>query len=191
MTTLALFIGIPAAVCGLFLIVLYNGLISRKNSVENAFGAIDAQLKKRYDLIPNLISAVKTYMEHEQGLLTQLTELRTRAVSGALPEAERVRLEGDLSNALRGVMVAVENYPNLKANENFVQLQNTLYEVEAHIAAARRAYNGAVTEYNNGIEMFPSNLLAGFMRMSRKSVFEAQEVERQNVNVRELFKKAS
>lgn len=175
------------AVSVIILFVLYNSLVGRKNQVENAFGGIDAQLKKRYDLIPNIIAAVKGYMEHEKGTLLQLTELRTKAMAPGLGSDEKVDVDNQISKALRGVMVSVENYPQLKAADTFVQLQRSLNEVEEQLSAARRFYNSAVTEYNNGVEMMPTNILARIMGYQRKKVFEAAEAERQNIDVGQML----
>jgi LemA protein len=168
--------------------VLYNSLIAKKNQVDYAFSGIDVQLKKRHDLIPNLVATVRQYMEHERGLLERITELRARAISPNLPEGERMQVEAMLSTALRSLMIAVENYPNLKANENFLHLQASLNEIEEQLAAARRAYNAAVTDYNNAIEMFPTNFVASMMGLSRRTVFEATEQERATPDVAQLFK---
>ena len=179
-----------AAVAALVLLLffLYNTLIGRKNRVEMAFGGIDAQLKKRYDLIPNVVAAVKGYMEHERGTLTQLTELRTKALTAGLGTDEKVDLDNQISKALRGVMVSVEAYPQLRAADAFIQLQRSLNEVEEQLSAARRHYNSAVTDYNNTVEMMPTNILAGMMGYQRKKVFEAAEAERQNIDVGQMLK---
>ena len=171
----------------LILVLMYNSLINKKNQVENSFGGMDVQLKKRYDLIPNLISAVKTYMKHEANTLTEITELRTKALSGGISDDEKVDLDNKITSHLSGIMVAVENYPDLKASDNFIQLQRSLNEVEEQISASRRSYNAAVTDYNNGVEMFPTNLIAGVMSFKRKNVFEIPDVQRENVNVENLF----
>jgi len=173
----------------IILTIMYNGLINKKNQVENAFGGMDAQLKKRYDLIPNLISAVQVYMKHEADTLTQITELRSKAVSGQISDEEKVNIDNTITSKIGGIMVAVENYPDLKASENFNQLQRSLNEVEEQISASRRAYNAMVTLYNNGVEMFPANILAGMMKMGLKNVFEIPETQRENINVGELFNK--
>ena len=173
----------------LVIAMMYNSLINKKNQVENAFGGMDAQLKKRYDLIPNLISTVQTYMKHEADTLTQITELRAKAVSGQASDEEKVNLDNMITSKLGGIMVAVENYPDLKASENFNQLQRSLNEVEEQISASRRAYNATVTSYNNSVEMFPTNILAGIMKMQHKNVFEIPEAQRENVNVGDLFNK--
>jgi len=171
----------------LLLIMMYNSLISRKNMVENMYGSIDALLKKRVDMIPNLISAVKEYMKYEKDLLTKITEIRAEILF-TKDEDKKIDLENRLSRYLRGLMVNVENYPQLRASENFMQLQNAIKDVEEQISAARRAYNQAVTDYNNAIEMFPTNILASIMGWKRKKVFEIPEFERKNINVSEYFK---
>lgn len=178
---------IVLGVIALILILMYNSLIAKKNQVDNIFAGIDAVLKKRYDLIPNLVASVSKYMEHEKDLLEKVTELRAQASKPNISEEKKIRLDAQVTSALGGIMVAVENYPELKANENVMHLQHSLNEVEAQISAARRAYNQAVTDYNNAIEMIPTNYMAAFMRLSRKQVFEITESERQNVNVKELF----
>jgi len=175
-------------VLGLILVFMYNTLISRKNQVENIFGSVDAVLKKRFDLIPNLVSSVQQYMGHEKELLEKITKWRSQAMKSGISDETKIELDQKMSGALGSIMVAVENYPDLKANQNIMHLQRTLTEVEAQISAARRAYNQAVTDYNNAIEMFPTNIMANMMRFSRKAVFETAEHERQNVNVKELFK---
>ena len=183
--TLLIIIGIII----LILVLMYNSLINKKNQVENIFASVDTQLKKRYDLIPNLIASIQQYMEYERSILEKITELRTQAMKPNLSDEEKITLDSQMSSALGSIMVAVENYPDLKANENILQLQNTLHEVEAQIAAARRAYNQAVTDYNNALEMVPTNFMAQWMHYTRKEVFEITESERKNINVKELFDK--
>jgi len=177
------------AVLALIVVLMYNTLVARKNQVENIFAGVDAVLKKRYDLIPNLVSAVQQYMQHEKSILEKVTELRAQAIRPGLSDERKMALDKEITSALGSIMVAVENYPVLKANENIMHLQHTLAEVEAQIAAARRAYNQAVTDYNNAIEMIPTNLLANLMHYTRKTPFEISEGERENVNVAELFKR--
>ena len=169
-------------------VLLYNSLVAKKNQVINVFGTIDAMLKKRYDLLPKLISTVKTYMQHERTLLEQITEMRAKAVSGQLSDDEKVDLDNKISKTLGGIMVAVENYPDLKANQNFLQLQGSINEVEEQISAARRAYNAAVTDYNNAVEMFPTNIVASMIRYKLRKVFEISEEQRQDVDTDALFK---
>jgi LemA protein len=167
---------------------MYNSLVSKKNQVENIFASVDAVLKKRYDLIPNLVASVSKYMEHEKSLLEQVTKLRAEANKPNVSEHQKIELDAKVTSALGSIMVAVENYPELKANENMIHLQHSLNEIEEQIAAARRAYNQAVTDYNNAIEMIPTNFMASAMRYTRKEVFEIPESQRQNVDVKELFK---
>lgn len=182
-------LGIAAIITGLIIVLLYNSLIGKKNQVQNAFAGTDTLLKKRYDLIPNLISTVKTYMRHEQKTLTGIAEMRSRAVSGNLTDNEKVDLDNKLGRAMGGIMVAVENYPDLKANQIFLQLQGSFNEMEEQISAARRNYNASVTDYNNAIEMLPTSILASFMKYKPKKLFEINEKERQNVNAANLFSK--
>ena len=179
-------VGIAAAVL-IIIFLMYNSLIAKKNQVENAFASTDVMLKKRYDLIPNLVSSVKQYMQHEANLLTQVTELRAKAMSGGLSSDQAVDLNNKITQALGGIMVAVENYPELKANENFMQLQRSLNEIEEQISAARRAFNASVTSFNNSVEMFPTNIMANMMGYSRRQLFEIPESERQSPNVGNLF----
>ena len=168
-------------------ILIYNSLVSKKNQVENIFASVDTQLKKRYDLIPNLVATVSKYMEHEKSLFTEVTKLRSEANKPNLSDSQKIKLDTKISSALGSIMIAVENYPDLKADKNVMHLQGTLNEVEEQISAARRAYNQAVTDYNNAIEMIPTNIMANFMRYRRKEVFEISNGERQNINVKELF----
>lgn len=174
-------------VVGIILILMYNSLVSKKNQVENIFASVDTQLKKRYDLIPNLVASVSKYMEHEKSLLTEVTKLRAEANKPNISDEHKIALDAKVTSALGSIMIAVENYPDLKANENVMHLQRSLNEVEEQIAASRRAYNQAVTDYNNAIEMVPTNMMASAMNYRRKEVFEITEGERQNVNVKELF----
>lgn len=178
---------IVLAVVVLASFVIFNSLIQKKNQVTNVFATIDALLKKRYDLIPNLVASVKNYMEHERGTLTEITELRARATSGNLSDNEKVALENKMAKLMSGIRVAVESYPDLKANQNFLQLQAALNEVEEQLSAARRAYNAAVTDYNNALEMIPSNIFASMMNYKPKTVFEAAAEEKKNVDVNSLF----
>ena len=174
-------------VVALILVLMYNSLVAKKNQVENIFASVDTILKKRYDLIPNLVASVSKYMEHEKSLLEEVTKLRAQANKPNISDEKKIELDAKVSSALGSIMIAVENYPELKANENVMHLQHTLHEVEEQISAARRAYNQSVTDYNNAIEMVPTNFMASFMSYSRKQVFEIVETERKNVDVKELF----
>jgi LemA protein len=169
------------------IIVLYNNIIGRKNNLENAFGSIDAQLKKRYDLIPNIISSVMKYMEHEKNLLETITKLRTRALESNVDNDEKIEIDKEMNKAIKSLLIAVENYPDLKASSNFINLQKTLYEVESQISAARRNYNSAVTLYNNSLEMFPSSIIAKQINYQRKKVFEIPDEQRSNLDVDKML----
>jgi len=171
----------------LTLVLIYNSLVAKKNQVENIFASVDTVLKKRYDLIPNLVASVSKYMEYEKGLLEDVTKLRADANKPNISDEQKIALDAKVSSALGSIMIAVENYPDLKANENVIHLQRTLNEIEEQISAARRAYNQAVTDYNNALEQIPTNFMASAMAYKRKEVFEIVEAERKNVNVKELF----
>jgi LemA protein len=170
-------------------VLIYNSLIWKKNQVLNVFGTIDALLKKRYDLIPNLVATVRGYMQHERTLLSEVTEMRARALSEGISDDQKVDLDNAMTKALGRVMVAVENYPDLKASENFMHLQRTLTELEEQISAARRAYNAAVTDYNNAVEMFPTNIVASMMNYKRRTFFEISEKEREGIDAGEHFRR--
>lgn len=137
-------------------VVVYNLFIKRKNLVQEAWSGIDVQLKRRYNLIPNLVETVKGYRKHESEVLAKLTRQRT----GSAEVAERGEKESEISHALQNLLAVAEDYPDLKANENFLDLQNSLDEIEEHIQQARRYYNGAVRNFNTLVESFPSNLIA-------------------------------
>lgn len=184
---MALIVAGVVVVVLLVVIGMYNSLIGKRNNVENAFASIDTILKKRYDLIPNLVAAVKQYMEHERGLLENVTALRAKAMSGSISSDEAITLNNEINKAMGGIMVAVENYPDLKANQNFMDLQRSLNEVEEQLSAARRAFNAAVTDFNNAVEMFPTNIMAGMMHYTRRQLFEILETERENPDVKSLF----
>ncbi|MFK5938934.1 MAG: LemA family protein [Sulfurimonas sp.] len=169
------------------LILMYNSLVAKKNQVQNIFASVDTQLKKRYDLIPNLVASVSKYMEHEKSTLEEITKLRAEANKPNISDNQKIALDAKITSALGSIMIAVENYPDLKANENVMHLQRSLNEIEEQIAAARRAYNQAVTDYNNALEQIPTNFMASMMNYQKKQVFEITESERKNVNVKELF----
>jgi LemA protein len=153
---------------------LYNGLVRLRNQVKNAWSQIDVQLKRRHDLIPNLVETAKGYMKHERETLERITEARSRAM-GARSMGERARAEEDLGRALNQFLLVVENYPDLKANQNFLALQEELTSTENRIAFARQAYNDAVMTYNNKIQMFPSNLMANLFNFRGEEFFEIEE----------------
>jgi len=176
-----------AGVIVLLLVLIYNNLVGKKNQVANAFSSIDVLLKKRFDLIPNLTKTVKRYMQHESDVLTQVTDMRTKALSGHMTDAETVDMDQKVSSALGKIMLVAENYPELKASETFVNLQASLNEVEEQISAARRAYNASVKDYNNALEMFPSNMVARLMGYQEKVFFEIDAREAQPLDVGQLL----
>ncbi len=151
----------------------YNGLVRFRNEVKNAWAQIDVQLKRRYDLIPNLVETVKGYMQHERGTLEAVTKARNIAQQAASAGAgERGKAEGELSSALARLMVVVESYPDLKANQNFLALQEELTSTENKISFSRQYYNDSVLKYNNQTQMFPSNLVAGMTGFKASEFFE-------------------
>lgn len=164
-------------------ILMFNTLISRKNMVSQASGSIDAMLKKRYDLIPNLIRVVERYMRYEGKLLVDLTGLRTKAISGPLGDEQKVAVDNEISKTARRIMAIAENYPGVKSSEGFLHLQGSLNEVEEQISAARRFYNSAVMEYNNAVEKFPLCLIATLMGYKQKPMFEIAEEARKPLMV--------
>jgi len=187
MNSSAIIMLVAAALAVIIVVVLFNTMVGRRNRVQFAFAGIDTMLKKRFDLIPNLISAVERYMKHERETLTELTTLRAKAVAGGLATDELVKMDNQLTSALRSVFAMAENYPQLRASDNFLQLQGALNETEEQIAASRRAYNAAVTDYNNGCGMFPLSVVAGLMGCRPLAWFEISDAERRNINVKELW----
>src|SRR5438132_9619745 len=166
---------IIVAVIVVFLISVYNGLIQRRLRIDEAFAQIDVQLKRRHDLIPNLVNAVKGYMDFEQDVLTKVTEARANAIAaGAQGPAQQAEAENMLTGALRSLFAVVENYPQLKANENVLSLQEQLTTTENQISFARQHYNASVLEYNNGIQTFPNNVFAGMFGFAKREFFEAE-----------------
>jgi LemA protein len=155
----------------LMAISVYNRLVRLRNNREQAFADIDVQLKQRHDLIPQLVDTVKGYMGHERGVLTEITEARSNAMK-ATTINEKIAAEGRLSNALEGLKVSVEAYPDLKASQNFMDLQTEISDIENKLAAARRFFNSATKELNVAIEMFPSNLVAILFNFKRETMFE-------------------
>ena len=168
---------IVAIVVVLFLISMYNNLVKLRNNRENAFANIDVQLKQRYDLIPQLVSTVKGYATHERELLEKVTAARTAAMS-ATGINDKIQAENALSSALAGLKVSVEAYPDLKANQNFLQLQGELADIENKLAATRRFFNSATKELNNAVQTFPANLIAGMFGFCKEPMFEIPSEER-------------
>lgn len=165
----------------LWMVSINNRLVALKNNRESAFADIDVQLKQRYDLIPQLMGAVKGYMDHESGVLTRVTEARSRAMQ-ASTISEKIAAEANLGAAMNGFNLQVEAYPDLKANANFMHLQGEIGDIENKLASVRRFFNSATKEYNNGIEQFPSNLIAGFKGYKTEPMFDLGTDQRQTLD---------
>lgn len=161
----------------LFVVVIYNGLIRLRNEVDNSFAQIDVQLKRRNDLIPNLVETVKGYAKHEKGVFEEVTKARA-AIMSAKTVQEKANASNMLSNTLKSLFAVAENYPQLKANENFIQLQEELSGTENKIAYSRQHYNDLVMEYNIRIQVFPNNIVAGPLGFGSKELFATPEAEK-------------
>jgi len=160
-------------------LVMYNGLVSRRNQVGNVFASLDAMLKKRWDLVPNLTAAVHGYLQHERKVLEQVTALRAQVRPDDRGVDEKVAFDNQVSRAIGQVLVEVEAYPQLKASDHFLHLQRTLVELEEQISAARRAFNASVTDYNNAVQMFPTGVVASLFGFQPKTLFEIPDPQRQ------------
>lgn len=182
MLSLPLILVGAAALVLLYGIGLYNGFVRLATHVDEAWSDIDVQLKRRYDLIPNLVNTVKGYATHERELLEKVTEARTRAMqAGSI--ADHGQAENMLSGALKSLFAVAENYPDLKANTNFLELQRELSDTENKIQASRRFYNGTVMELNTKVDMFPSNIVAKMFNFMKREFFEIEEGEKEPVKV--------
>ncbi len=170
-----------AALLVLYVVITFNSLIMLKNRVENAWSQIDVQLKRRYDLIPNLVNTVKGYMKHEKGVLTELTKMRSQLVSGNM--TQKAKASDAISNALKTLFAVAENYPKLQASENFKMLQEELSGTESKIAYARQFYNDNVMSLNNKVQQFPSNIFASMLGFKEREFFKTEESEKKPVKV--------
>ncbi len=170
----------------LYAIIAYNNLTRKRNNVDNAFGSIDAMLKKRFDLIPNLVATIQQYADHEKATFTQITALRTKSYD-QLGESEKAEFDRTFNAARRSFFMVAENYPQLRASENFMHLQRALNETEEQLSASRRTYNAAVTDYNNAVMTFPSSIVANIFSFTKKEVLTIPEEERSAPNVKKLF----
>ncbi|HWQ72769.1 MAG TPA: LemA family protein [Desulfitobacteriaceae bacterium] len=181
---IGIIIGIPVVLLGIFLVAVYNGLVQLRQRVQNAWSQVDVQLKRRYDLIPNLVETVKGYAGHEKSTLESVTKARNMAVAAGNVR-EQAQAENILSGALKSLFAVAEAYPELKANSNFLQLQSELSDTENKIAYARQFYNDTVQKFNTRIEVFPNNLVAGILGFQIVDYFTLQgEAEaRQTVRV--------
>lgn len=177
MSTTAIIILVVAAIVVIWAISSYNNLVRMRNNRQNAFANIDVQLKQRHDLIPQLVATVKGYATHERELLQKVTEARTAAM-GATTINDKIKAENTLSSALSGLKVSLEAYPDLKANQNFMQLQTEIADIENKLAAVRRFFNSTTRELNNAVETFPSNIIARLFGFSREPMFEIPQESR-------------
>jgi len=183
------------AVAGVFLVAVYSiyvSLIKKRNKVQEAFSSISIQLKKRYDLIPNILTIANKFMEHERGLMSEITKLRSQVL--AVPEGfanldKKVELDNIIKSKMQQLLVSVENYPQLKSDATMVTAMQTYNEVEEHIAAARRFFNSAVNELNNAVDIFPSSVIATMIGIKRQNFFEITEAEAKPVNAQDFFTK--
>ena len=187
MTTIIISVAVILLIILLWAIFISNNLIAKRNRVKQCKSGICVVLKQRNDLIPNLIGAVKTYMGHENEVLTRIAELRSRVASAS--ENEQIKSGTEISSLLTRLQVSVEDYPELKSNEQFINLQWQIEEIENELQAIRRTYNAAVTDYNNSIEMFPSSIIASWRKHEQQELIEIPESEMRNINVTELFGK--
>ena len=167
----------------LYFIYAYNSFISLRNQIDNAWSQIDVQLKRRFDLIPNLLETVKGYMKHEKDTLKEVTAARTEFLKASGP-ASKAKAENMLEGALKTIFAVAESYPKLQASENFMQLQEELSGTESKIAYSRQFYNDSVLDYENKRETFPSNVIANMFKFGEKQFFKTEEKERENVKIK-------
>lgn len=185
--SIGLIVLIAVAVVVLAVIFYYNNLVAKRNQADQAFSTIDVMLKNRADLIPNLVATVRQYMVHEADTLTRITELRSTCADSKIDTGRRLSANGEMQRLIGGLVIQVENYPQLKADGNFRDLARSLSGMEGELSAARRAYNASVTEYNNAAEMFPGNLVASKFRFSRMPLLEVSPTDRAVPDVGKLF----
>jgi len=182
MTIAYIIIGI-VAILAFYVISLNNTLVKMKLTVNEAVSDIETFLKQRYDMIPNLVETVKGYAKHEKGIFENVSELRSKAM-GAESVEEKIKLEGELQKGISKIFAIAENYPELKANENFLNLQANLKDMEDEIQKSRRFYNGTVRDFNTKIQVFPNNVIVGLLGFKEFPFFEAEEEEKKNVEVK-------
>lgn len=175
--TTGIIILVIVVLLAIWCVSLYNNLVKLRNNRENAFANIDVQLKQRHDLVPQLVATVKGYATHEREVLQRVTEARTAAM-GATTINDKINAENALTSALAGLKVSLEAYPDLKANQNFMQLQNEIADLENKLAAVRRFFNSATRELNNAVETFPSNIFAKMFGLKKEPMFEVPQEER-------------
>lgn len=183
MTWVLIVIAVLVVVLLIYLIVAYNGLIRRRNQIENAWSQIDVQLKRRLDLIPNLVETVKGYAKHEQETLEKVIQARNAAIAAPDTPGAQTEVQNQLTGALRQMFALGEAYPDLKANQNFLQLQEELTATEGRVAYARQFYNDTVLSYNNKLQQFPTNFYARRLKFEEREYYEAEEAARTVPNV--------
>lgn len=184
-------LGIVLSVVAFLLYLLYASIIQKKNKVKEATAGIDVQLKKRYDLIPNLLSMAQKFMEHEKELMTEIVRLRSEAMKKSfnVNPKEMMELDGMIDAKMKDFWLSVENYPDLKSNESMIQAMQSFAEVEEHIAAARRFYNSSVNSLKNAVEIFPGNIIAAMIGVKADMPFyEAETAARERIDANEFFK---
>lgn len=186
MNTNILIILAIVALIGIIAIVINNKIITKKNQVTQAFGSIEIYLKKRFDLIPNLIAMLNKYLAHEKETIFKITELR-RTVQKASGANEKIKASNELTHIMRGLNINVENYPDLKADKQFTNIEYELSDIEDQISAARRAYNAAVTSYNNSIEMFPASIVASIRKDKPGTLLEIPKSEQKEIDINQLL----
>ena len=174
---------VVVVVIAFWLILTYNGLIRIRNRVKEAWSDIEVQLKRRYDLIPNLVNTIKGYTKHEEGVFTKVTEARAAAMSAKTP-GEHAKSENMLTETLKSLFAVTENYPELKASKNFLQLQNELTDTENKIQASRRFYNGNVRDFNTKVQVFPTNIIANMLGFKQAEFFDAPDEVNETPNVK-------
>ena len=187
MTTTSIFIVVAIGVIALWFVVTYNKFVAKNNRVKQTESSISVMLKQRNDMIPNLVAAVQNYMGHENATLVKIAELRAKMQQSG-NEHEQMQLGAELSRALADVRVAVERYPELKADHHFTRLMDSIEEMEYQLQAARRTFNAAVVDFNNYVQMFPSNLIASMKKYQPYALITIPESEKANVDVKSLFK---
>jgi LemA protein len=182
MALAAIILGIIAVVIVLWIVLGYNRLVRLRNRIDNAWSQIDVQLKRRADLVPNLVNTVKGYAKHEKSVFENVTKARS-AIMKAETVADKAKADNMITSALKSLFAVAENYPNLKANQNFLQLQEELSGIESKIAYARQFYNDSVLRLNNSVKMFPTNLLANWFGFKEREFFKVEGAEREPVKV--------
>ncbi|WP_435261638.1 LemA family protein [Tenacibaculum sp. nBUS_03] len=179
-------ISVLLAIILLIGILINNNIISKKNRVKQAFGSIEIYLKKRFDLIPSLIATLNKYLAHEKEIMQKITELRS-ASKHCINSQEQIEVSNELSKIVSGLHIQVENYPDLKADIQFINIQFELSDIEDQISASRRAFNASVTTYNNNIQMFPANIVAGIRKDKTELLLEIPKTEQKEINIKDLL----